>query len=165
MCDLVEVLVMSNLPSLLAKRLTRLHWMLSTAESCTGGMIASHCTDLPGSSVWFDRAYVTYSNASKTQMLGVSTEAIHEHGAVSEVVARAMALGAVYRSNANVSVAVTGVAGPTGGSAVKPVGTVWLAWYVNGQVTAELKHFVGDRHEVRESTTEHALQGLIHRLT
>ena len=96
-------------------------WMLATAESCTGGMIAAACTDLAGSSQWFERGFVTYSNAAKTEMLGVPAALIEAHGAVSEPVARAMATGAVARSHAQVAVAVTGVAGPTGGSAEKPV--------------------------------------------
>ena len=100
----------------LAERLLRLNWMLVTAESCTGGMIASRCTDLAGSSAWFDRGFVTYSNAAKMQMLGVHEALIDVHGAVSEPVARAMALGAVYQAQASVSVAVTGIAGPSGGS-------------------------------------------------
>lgn len=148
----------------LAKRLSHLKWMLATAESCTGGMIATRCTDLAGSSAWFDRGFVTYSNSAKAQMLGVSTDLISAQGAVSEPVARAMALGAVYRSNARVSVAVTGVAGPTGGSLEKPVGTVWLAWCIDGLVSAQLMHFQGDRQQIRDATTAHALQGLLTRL-
>lgn len=155
---------MLDLPMLLAERLTQLKWLMATAESCTGGMIAAHCTDLAGSSAWFDRGFVTYSNAAKTQMLGVPTELIAAHGAVSEPVARAMALGAIDRSQAQASVAVTGVAGPGGGSPEKPVGTVWLAWCVDGQVTAEVRHFEGERSQVRQATTTCALQGLIARL-
>lgn len=155
---------MLDLPMLLAERLTQLKWLMATAESCTGGMIAAHCTDLAGSSAWFDRGFVTYSNAAKTQMLGVPTELIAAHGAVSEPVARAMALGAIDRSQAQASVAVTGVAGPSGGSPEKPVGTVWLAWCVDGQVTAEVRHFEGERSQIRQATTTCALQGLIARL-
>ena len=155
---------MLDLPMLLAERLTQLKWLMATAESCTGGMIAAHCTDLAGSSAWFDRGFVTYSNAAKTQMLGVPTEQIAAHGAVSEPVARAMALGAIDRSQAQASVAVTGVAGPSGGSPEKPVGTVWLAWCVDGQVTAEVRHFEGERSQIRQATTTCALQGLIARL-
>ena len=103
-------------------------WFLATAESCTGGMIAAACTDLAGSSSWFERGFVTYSNAAKTELLGVDAAWIEQHGAVSETVARAMALGAIAYSKAQVSVAVTGVAGPGGGSADKPVGTVWFGW-------------------------------------
>lgn len=155
---------MSVLVSQLAERLTALGYMLATAESCTGGMISSRCTDLAGCSAWFDRGFVTYSNEAKVQMLGVSLDLITSAGAVSAPVACAMALGAVYRSHALVSVAVTGVAGPGGGSAEKPVGTVWLAWCIQGQVSSEMQIFKGDRQAIREATTLHALQGLLLRL-
>jgi nicotinamide-nucleotide amidase len=155
---------MPDLPMLLAARLTPLKWLMATAESCTGGMMAARCTDLAGSSAWFDRGFVTYSNEAKTQMLGVPRELIATHGAVSEPVARAMAMGAVYRSQAQASVAVTGIAGPSGGSQDKPVGTVWLAWCIGGLVTTEVKHFEGDRNQIRQATTKHALQGLMARL-
>jgi nicotinamide-nucleotide amidase len=148
----------------LAERLIQLQWMLSTAESCTGGMIASRCTDLSGSSVWFDRGFVTYSNQAKSQMLGVPEQLIATCGAVSEPVARAMALGAVYGSVSRVSIAVTGVAGPGGGSAEKPVGTVWLAWCLEGCVDAEHHHFTGDRKQIRQATAQYALEGLLRRL-
>ena len=132
---------MTEITSLLADRLTSLGWMMTTAESCTGGLIAAHCTDLPRSSRWFERGFVTYSNAAKTDLLGVRPEVIAADGAVSEAVACAMALGAFYRTPARVSVAVTGIAGPDGGSADKPVGTVWLAWCIDGQVQAERQTF------------------------
>ena len=148
----------------LAQALLARHLLLATAESCTGGMIAARCTDLAGSSAWFDRGFVSYSNAAKTELLGVDPALIAHHGAVSEAVARAMAQGAVAHSQAQVSVAVTGVAGPTGGSADKPVGTVWLAWCVQDVVDAERMLFSGDRAAVREATTRHALQGLLQRL-
>jgi nicotinamide-nucleotide amidase len=148
----------------LAQALLARRWMLATAESCTGGMIAARCTDLAGSSAWFDRGFVTYSNEAKTELLGVDRQFIVQEGAVSEVVARAMAQGAVAHSQAQVAVAVTGVAGPTGGSIDKPVGTVWLAWCIDGVVDAERVLFPGDRAAVREATTQHALQGLIQRL-
>lgn len=148
----------------LAEQLCARGWMLATAESCTGGMIACHCTDLAGSSSWFERGFVTYSNEAKSQLVGVPSELIFRDGAVSESVARAMALGAVYHSKAQVSIAVTGIAGPSGGSAEKPVGTVWLAWCINHAVTAELKHFDGNRRQIREATMRYALQGLLSRL-
>jgi nicotinamide-nucleotide amidase len=148
----------------LAERLTQRKWMLATAESCTGGLIASRCTDLAGSSAWFDRGFVTYSNLSKVQMLGVADHMIALHGAVSEPVAKAMALGAVYRSTAAVAVAVTGVAGPSGGSPEKPVGTVWLAWCIDGCVHTELMLFSGDRDQIREATASHAVEGLLKRI-
>ncbi len=131
-------------------------WMLATAESCTGGLIAAACTDLAGSSAWFERGFVTYSNAAKSGMLGVPAELIAAHGAVSEPVARAMAEGAVAHSAAQVAVAVTGVAGPSGGSADKPVGTVWFGWRVGGQTFAERCRFDGDRAAVRAQTVAHA---------
>ena len=134
--------------------------MLATAESCTGGLIAAACTDLAGSSQWFERGFVTYSNAAKTELLGVDAALIDQHGAVSDPVARAMAEGAITRSRAQASVAVTGVAGPTGGSAEKPVGTVWLAWHVDGRTHSELRHFAGGRAAVRMATVRHALARL-----
>ena len=135
--------------------------MLATAESCTGGMIAATCTDLAGSSAWFERGFVTYSNAAKTDMLGVPAALIDEHGAVSEPVARAMAIGALKHSAAQVSLAVTGIAGPSGGSTDKPVGTVWFAWALAQGVRSEVRRFDGDRAAVRQATVLHALQGLI----
>ena len=134
---------------------------MATAESCTGGLIAGACTDLAGSSAWFERGFVTYSNEAKTAMLGVDAALIARHGAVSEPVARAMAEGALAHSRAQVSVAVTGIAGPTGGSAAKPVGTVWFGWCVQGQVTSELQRFDGDRAGVRAAAVRHALQRLL----
>jgi nicotinamide-nucleotide amidase len=136
-------------------------WMLATAESCTGGLIASACTDLAGSSAWFERGFVTYSNAAKTELLGVHAELIAQHGAVSEPVVRAMAAGAVAHSRAQVAVAVTGVAGPSGGSPDKPVGTVWLGWSVGGKVTTERCQFDGDRAAIRHATVNHALAQLV----
>lgn len=150
---------------LLADLMLKKQFLLTTAESCTGGLIAAACTDLAGSSQWFDRGFVTYSNAAKTDMLGVDAALIAQFGAVSEQVAVAMAQGAVKHSAAQVSVAVTGVAGPTGGSAVKPVGTVWIAWHVNGQTTTALCHFDGDRATLRALTVQQALLGLIERLS
>ena len=148
----------------LATALQARHWMMSTAESCTGGLIAASCTELSGSSQWFERGFVTYSNEAKSELLGVPPYLIAEHGAVSEAVARAMALGAIQHSRAQVSAAVTGIAGPTGGSADKPVGTVWLAWCVDGHVSSERCVFAGQRADVRTATVMHALQGLLQRL-
>ena len=148
----------------LADALLRRGWMMSTAESCTGGLIAAACTDLSGSSAWFERGFVTYSNAAKTELLGVPDGLIAAHGAVSEPVARAMAEGAVARSHAQAGVAVTGVAGPTGGSADKPVGTVWFGWCVDGRTTTALRRFDGDRAAVRAQTVAHALRQLLERL-
>lgn len=145
----------------LAAALQQRGWMLATAESCTGGLIAARCTDLAGSSAWFERGFVTYSNEAKTELLGVDPQAIAQHGAVSEVVARAMAFGAVRHARAQVAVAVTGVAGPTGGSPAKPVGTVWFGWSVDGRLHSERLQFDGDRAAVREATVRHALERLL----
>ena len=149
----------------LAAILMQQNRMLTTAESCTGGLIAATCTDLPGSSAWLERGFVTYSNAAKTELLGVPADLIARHGAVSEPVARAMAEGAVAHSHAQVSVAVTGVAGPSGGSPDKPVGTVWLGWCVAGHTTTECRHFSGDRAAVRQATVAHALARLVQLLS
>ncbi|MDE2401113.1 MAG: CinA family protein [Burkholderiales bacterium] len=145
-----------------AEQLLARGWRLATAESCTGGLIAATCTELSGSSQWLDRGWVTYSNAAKTDLLGVDAGLIEDHGAVSEAVARAMAEGALQRSTAEVAVAVTGIAGPTGGSPDKPVGTVWLAWAVQGSLTQALRcHFDGDRAAVRHATVAQALRGVL----
>jgi nicotinamide-nucleotide amidase len=132
-----------------------------TAESCTGGLIAAACTDLAGSSDWFERGFVSYSNASKTEMLGVDAQLIGAFGAVSEAVARAMAEGALRHAPAQVCVAVTGVAGPGGGSPEKPVGTVWFAWCLPSGTSSEVQHFAGDRRAVRAATVQHALGRLV----
>ena len=153
----------ANLTQISLELLKHKH-LLATAESCTGGMIAAACTDLAGASDWFERGFVTYSNAAKTEMLGVPAALIEVHGAVSEPVARAMATGAVARSHAQVAVAVTGVAGPTGGSADKPVGTVWFGWSTDGVVTTEMRRFAGDRAAVRQATLAHALRGVVQRM-
>ena len=134
---------------------------LATAESCTGGLIAAACTDLAGSSDWFERGFVTYSNEAKTELLGVDAALIAAHGAVSEPVALAMAAGALAHSRADWAVAVTGIAGPGGGSPDKPVGTVWIGWKRRGgYARAEIFQFAGDREAVRRQTVEAALQGL-----
>jgi len=148
----------------LARLLRERRWMLATAESCTGGMIAAACTDLAGSSEWFDCGVVSYSYESKTELLGVEPALLQAHGAVSEVVARAMAFGAIRRSRARAAVAVTGIAGPGGGMPHKPVGTVWFAFMVDGLLTSEMRRFDGDRGAVRHATVEHALRGLVERV-
>ena len=134
---------------------------LATAESCTGGLISAACTDLAGSSAWFERGFVTYSNEAKTTSLGVDAQLIKQHGAVSQPVAEAMARGAITHSLAQVAVAVTGVAGPTGGSVEKPVGTVWFGWSVQGHVSSACLRFDGDRAAVRAATVHHALSHLV----
>lgn len=135
--------------------------MLTTAESCTGGMLAATCTDLAGSSVWFERGFVTYSNAAKTELLGVDAALIASHGAVSEAVARAMATGALAHSHAQVAIAVTGVAGPGGGSADKPVGTVCFGFAWPGAVNTETCQFAGERADVRRASVQHGLLRLL----
>ena len=136
-------------------------WFLATAESCTGGLIAATCTDLVGSSTWFERGFVSYSNAAKTELLGVDSELIATEGAVSESVVSAMARGALAHSSAQVAIAVTGVAGPNGGSAAKPVGTVWFGWATPARVVTEMLRFEGNRRAVREATVHHALKRLL----
>jgi nicotinamide-nucleotide amidase len=158
----------------LASKLQSRGLLLTTAESCTGGMIAAACTDLAGSSAWFDRGFITYSNDAKTAMLGVSSSMIRRHGAVSENVANAMASGAVraiaegmvgrpYPAGltGHVAVAVTGVAGPGGGSTEKPVGTVCFGFAVDGKIQTSTQHFAGDRAAVREQTVIFALSELL----
>lgn len=145
---------------LVANLLLENGWFLSIAESCTGGLIAAACTDLAGSSAWFERGFVTYSNAAKIELLGVNASLIDTHGAVSEPVARAMATGALQHSRAQVAIAVTGVAGPSGGSAAKPVGTVWFGFAFGSGVTTEMRHFEGDRGAVRLAAVQHALTRL-----
>ena len=153
---------------LLADLLQSKGWKLATAESCTGGMIAAACTDLAGSSNWFERGFVSYSNDAKTELLGVDAALIARHGAVSEAVVRAMAAGAVSHSKAQVAVAVTGVAGPTGGTRAKPVGTVWFSFArsvvssaSSPGLVSEVRHFDGDRAAVRSATVQHALRRLV----
>ncbi len=145
----------------LAARLLARRWLLATAESCTGGLIAGACTDLSGSSNWFERGFVSYSNAAKTELLGVPAALIEQHGAVSEPVARAMAAGALRHSTAHVAVAVTGVAGPTGGTTDKPVGLVWFGFALPDRVLTEQMNFAGDRATVRAATVHHALSRLL----
>ena len=152
----------------LADALRARGWRLASAESCTGGMIAAACTDLAGSSDWFERAVVSYSNEAKTELLGVPAALIAQHGAVSEPVARAMAEGIQRSSRADLAVAVTGIAGPAGGTASKPVGTVWFGFarrLEDGsvQVSTEQRRFDGDRAQVRRATVDHALRVLLQR--
>lgn len=135
--------------------------VVATAESCTGGGVATAITRISGSAKWFDRGFVTYSNDAKREMLGVRRATLERHGAVSEAVAREMARGALERSPADIAVAVTGIAGPTGGSKAKPVGTVWFAWASSdGLVQARHFRFPGNRVQVRLAAVYVALQGL-----
>ena len=135
---------------------------VATAESCTGGGVAEAITRISGSSAWFERGFVTYANVAKEEMLGVSRAALEAHGAVSEAVAGEMAAGALARSGADASVAITGIAGPTGGTPTKPVGLVWFAWaHRGGPVQCRRFVFAGDREAVRRQSVAVALQGLV----
>ena len=136
-------------------------WRLVTAESCTAGLIASTITDVPGSSSYFDRSYVTYSNEAKVEMLGVPEEVLREHGAVSESCARLMAEGALSASGVEVALSVTGIAGPTGGSIDKPIGTVFIAVCSSLSTSCYLHKFTGDRSEIKSKTVEAALKMLL----
>ncbi len=139
--------------------------MLATAESCTGGGVAQALTDISGSSAWFERGFVTYSNTAKVEMLGVRQSTLETHGAVSEATVREMAAGALAHSHASISVSVSGIAGPDGGTAEKPVGTVWFAWALrDGEVHARLHHLTGNRAAVRVQSVQIALQGLFNLL-
>jgi nicotinamide-nucleotide amidase len=152
----------TRLARALGKACVRRGVSLASAESCTGGGVATAITRIPGSSQWFERGMVTYTNIAKKEMLGVSARALKDHGAVSEEVARAMAAGALRRSHADVSVAVTGIAGPAGGVPGKPVGTVHFAWAVRGGlIQARMFRFRGDRTAVRLQSVAVALQGLV----
>ena len=136
--------------------------MIVTAESCTGGMIAEALTSIGGSTAWFDRSYITYSYESKKEMLGVKDNTIQKKGAISQECVEEMAIGALQESHAIISVACSGIAGPTGGSRNKPVGTVWIAWAMqgHGEMVTEQFLFKGDRQSIREQTTEAALLGV-----
>jgi nicotinamide-nucleotide amidase len=138
---------------------------LATAESCTGGWIGEAVTMIPGSSNWYERGFVTYTNVAKCEMLGVPAETLEKCGAVSEETVIAMAAGALARSHAQVAIAVSGVAGPAGGTPAKPVGTVCIAWAVGtGEPAAETQYFAGDRDAVRRQSVERALTGVLERL-
>ncbi len=146
----------------LAEALTAQGLKMAAAESCTGGLLAAACTSLAGSSVWFERGFVTYSNEAKSEMLGVPPELIAQHGAVSAEVARAMAVGALRHSRADLVAAITGVAGPGGGSPDKPVGTVWLAvMRRSGEPCATRLALQGDRHQIQQQSVTLALQALL----
>ncbi|GAA5165959.1 CinA family protein [Viridibacterium curvum] len=137
------------------------HWTLATAESCTGGLVAAAITEVAGSSGWFDSACVTYSNEAKIRMLGVASDTLKNHGAVSEATVREMLAGVLTRSGADVAVALSGIAGPSGGTQDKPVGTVWMAW---GTSTAQHVHhavFPGNRAAVREAAARFVLEAIL----
>jgi nicotinamide-nucleotide amidase len=145
------------------RRLKAKRAVLATAESCTGGWIAQAVTAISGSSEWFDRGFVTYSNAAKRQMLGVKEKILEKYGAVSEETAREMAKGALKKSRASIAVAVTGVAGPTGGTAAKPVGMVCFSWATRKTQWSETRRFRGNRESVRRQSVVRALKGVLER--
>jgi nicotinamide-nucleotide amidase len=151
----------TQLAATLGQQLLKIQAQVSTAESCTGGGIAEAITRIPGSSAWFEAGYVTYSNRQKTRQLGVDQGLFSRVGAVSQEVVEAMARGAQDNSAARFSVAVSGVAGPDGGSPEKPVGTVWICWGADDRLIAQRFQFAGDRDQVRRQTVKAALEGLI----
>ena len=155
---------MEELAKKLGEELKRARAMLVTAESCTGGWAAQVVTSVAGSSDWFERGFVTYSNDAKQELLGVREETLEEHGAVSEQTAREMAQGALARSKGTLALAVTGVAGPAGGSREKPVGMVCFAWADRNSLKSETRRFSGDRESVRRQSVVHALEGVLKRL-
>ena len=155
-----------ELSSAVATALSQRGWTLAVAESCTGGLLAASLTDLAGSSQWFERGYVTYSNAAKASCLQVSPMLIEAEGAVSEAVASAMALGAQITSGVTAAISITGIAGPSGGTPEKPVGTVCFGWAIeradaSNRVTTTTAHFAGDRQSVRQQAVLFALRGLL----
>ncbi len=157
------------MPSVLAKQLgdalLARGMTLATAESCTGGGVAQAVTDIAGSSAWFERGFVTYANVAKIEMLGVRHSTLDTYGAVSEMTVREMVVGALQHSGAHLALAVTGIAGPGGGSASKPVGTVWFAWATReGNVQARLHQLSGDRSQIRAQAVQISLQGALEML-
>lgn len=157
-----NTLIPTSAVETLATILLKNEWRLTTAESCTGGLVAASLTHLAGSSEWFERGYVTYSNDAKSEDIGVEAHLIQDHGAVSEQVAKAMAIGAKQSSNSNIALSITGIAGPTGGSKQKPVGTVCFAWILdNDQIYSETQLFLGERSDIRAQASEFSLNQLI----
>ena len=158
-------MTLDALATLVGTRLKEKGLALATAESCTGGWVAQVVTSVSGSSGWFDRGFVTYSNDAKREMIGERAETLDRHGAVSEETAREMAAGALAASRAQIALAITGVAGPTGGTPQKPVGMVCFAWAVRGgPADSATKHFAGDREAVRRESVIFALQGVVERV-
>jgi nicotinamide-nucleotide amidase len=155
---------MDDLAKRVGQRLKAANAVLVTAESCTGGWVAQLVTSVAGSSDWFDRGFVTYSDASKQDLLGVRAETLRQHGAVSEQTAREMVLGALARSQGTVALSVTGVAGPTGGTKDKPIGTVCFAWARRKRAQSETRLFSGNRESVRRQSVIHALEGVLKQL-
>jgi nicotinamide-nucleotide amidase len=156
-----DFLLMEKLSKRVGKRLKAARAMLATAESCTGGWVAQAVTSVAGSSEWFERGYVTYSNAAKHESLGVTKKTLLRYGAVSEPIAREMARGALKKSRTDIALAVTGIAGPGGGLPGKPVGTVCFAWARGRKIRSETKRFRGGRTRVRRQSVMHALRGVL----
>lgn len=153
---------MKNLAQKVGEKLLHKGMKLATAESCTGGWVAQAVTAVPGSSGWFDCGFVSYSNTAKQKMLGVDLAVLEHSGAVSEPVVAQMAEGALHNSEADIAVAISGIAGPEGGSEDRPVGTVWLAWAIAGHPTVTcLSFFNGERDEIRKQAVEQALEGIL----
>jgi nicotinamide-nucleotide amidase len=153
---------LDDIIAIMAKTLLAKRWRLSTAESCTGGLVSASITALAGSSEWFERGYITYSNQAKSEDIDVSQNLIEQYGAVSDQVARAMALGAKQNSGSDIALSITGIAGPTGGSPEKPVGTVCFAWVLtNDQMISETKHFEGNRQQIRQQACDFSLRKLL----
>jgi len=160
--NMLTTKTVQELAALLGDKLSQAGLVAATAESCTGGGVAYAITEISGSSQWFDRSFVTYSNSAKTQMLGVDASMIEEYGAVSIPVVEAMSFGAIKNSDADIAVAISGIAGPDGGTAEKPVGTVCIAWYSEkNEHKSETYMLAGDRAEVRYQAIRMALLGLI----
>jgi nicotinamide-nucleotide amidase len=155
---------MRALATRVGRRLKAKKRRLVSAESCTGGWVAQAVTSIAGSSAWFERGFVTYSNEAKRELLGVKAATLRKYGAVSEETAREMARGAVARSKGNLALAVTGIAGPGGGIPGKPVGTVCFAWYYEKQLRSETRRFSGDRESVRRKSVIRALEGVLETL-
>lgn len=150
-----------QLATQVGETLTKKNLLLATAESCTGGGVAQALTEIAGSSSWFECGFITYSNASKSELLDIPAALIAQHGSVSEEIAAAMAEGALANCEAHVALSTTGIAGPAGAVPGKPVGTVCFAWSMSGKTHTERIHLDGDRHSIREQTVEHALKGLL----
>ena len=155
---------LETLAAQVGERLRERRALLVTAESCTGGWVSQAVTAIAGSSEWFERGFVVYSNAAKQELLGVRGETLQQHGAVSEQTALELATGALERSRGTITVAVTGVAGPSGGSGAKPVGLVCFGWATKEGAKSESRHFEGDREAVRRKSVERALQGVLEAL-
>lgn len=164
----VEILMTENVNQLAARlggMLASKKWQISCAESCTGGGLGYAITNTPGSSAWFEKGFITYSNQAKQDLLAVSQETLFKHGAVSAQTVEEMALGAAKAAEAEVAISISGVAGPDGGTAKKPVGTVWFGFVIAGEVVTQKQQFDGDRQAVRIQAVEFALSHILKLMT